>query len=250
MCYHHDLTEKELRMFPHPEELFDRWGQKIGPRQKRLLRMYVQQNGQCYYCGKFMFLWWKLTGVEIAKQKNMLATVEHLQPKSKNGKNALHNLRAACQFCNYWRANRPIEEFLDDLRQKPRSNKIKEHNRTNAKNGCLKYVQKTLTPMYTLFWMNCFRHPELSGWLDRLPRPNAFAKELAETLQDCTLPELHVFTRHINAVYEEPENDEITADDERERLNKPLTHYARAAIIYLSCEVTTETNPTNQPTAS
>lgn len=213
MCSQNKLTQTKPQTLPHPELLFDWRGQGIGERQTRLLHLFERQNGQCYYCGEFMHLWWLLRGHELKQKENTMATFEHLRPKSKNGKNGMYNLRAACRFCNSWRGNRPIRDFLRDLKQKDHLVEIKKNNRSHAKNGYCKYIQKTLGPVYTLLWMSCFYSPELWNWLAFLPQPNTFTKELPEALQAHTLSEMSAFVRHISAMNpEHSDNIECTVD--------------------------------------
>jgi 5-methylcytosine-specific restriction endonuclease McrA len=63
-----------------------------GEMQPHLKKVLIRDNYTCAYCGKH------------AK------TVDHIQPKSRGGKNTWMNLIAACQPCNGKKANKTPEE--------------------------------------------------------------------------------------------------------------------------------------------
>ena len=72
---------------------------ELQPRFKKVL---IRDNYKCAYCGKH------------AK------TVDHIQPKSRGGKNTWMNLIAACQSCNGKKDNKTLQEANMKLLYQPR----------------------------------------------------------------------------------------------------------------------------------
>lgn len=73
-------------------------------RKRRLLKL---QGGMCYYCRKSLTM--------------KTATIEHLTPRARGGKNSFDNLAAACLECNHRQgvilnAELNIERALRDKR--------------------------------------------------------------------------------------------------------------------------------------
>ncbi len=62
------------------------------------MKVFERDEFKCTYCGK------QLT--------RFSATLDHIQPVSKNGTNAMDNLVTACLHCNSRRGNRPVMEAL------------------------------------------------------------------------------------------------------------------------------------------
>lgn len=86
------------------------------------------QNHKCAYCGVVMRVpglptygrslgntppWPALTWRHYKLSRYYRrATIEHVIPRSAGGSNALDNVVAACLFCNFYRANQPVEHAL------------------------------------------------------------------------------------------------------------------------------------------
>jgi 5-methylcytosine-specific restriction endonuclease McrA len=57
-----------------------------------------RDGNHCHWCGR-------------AFGDNLLATIDHLHPRSQGGRNALWNLVLACRACNEKRADTPAAEL-------------------------------------------------------------------------------------------------------------------------------------------
>jgi len=66
--------------------------------KKLKLEIYKKTWGNCAYCGKFYFLFNRWV-------------IEHIEPKSKGGKDDLDNLILSCPSCNTKKNNRNPVEF-------------------------------------------------------------------------------------------------------------------------------------------
>jgi len=95
-------------LFPLPEPRArpkrDLWGIDIRG-------MHEKQQGRCYYCGAKLFpygIWPKSGRFEGARRYQ----VEHAQPVSRGGTDALENLRLACEECNRHKGMLTEAEFL------------------------------------------------------------------------------------------------------------------------------------------
>jgi hypothetical protein len=73
-----------------------------GEMQPRFKKVLIRDNYTCAYCGKHA------------------RTVDHIQPKSRGGKNTWMNLISACQPCNGKKSNKTPEEANMALRFQPR----------------------------------------------------------------------------------------------------------------------------------
>jgi 5-methylcytosine-specific restriction endonuclease McrA len=58
----------------------------------------------CHYCLKQLFA--------DAEDDNLRPTIDHVVPKSKNGKNNWHNLLTACRDCNFDKRDRDYRSYL------------------------------------------------------------------------------------------------------------------------------------------
>ena len=67
--------------------------------------IYLRDEGTCQYCGK--------------KLKKSEATLDHLKPKSKGGRNTWENLVLACYRCNQRKGNKLLRETGMRLRNYP-----------------------------------------------------------------------------------------------------------------------------------
>lgn len=78
-------------------------------------RAFTRQHGRCCYCGVRM---WVVTPEELGTEAARLpgarilkCTAEHLQARQDGGRDAAHNIAAACAHCNHTRhrRRRPLE---------------------------------------------------------------------------------------------------------------------------------------------
>lgn len=82
----------------------------------KLNKLVLKQNQLCIWCGEKMYsrnvpniLIMDETGVTTRKEvKKLRANIEHIKPKSLNGKNAIYNLAAAHKGCNSKRSDKLI----------------------------------------------------------------------------------------------------------------------------------------------
>jgi 5-methylcytosine-specific restriction endonuclease McrA len=72
-------------------------------RKGAIVNLFNEQCGFCCYCSEKMTL-------KLGKKRT--ATIEHITPKSKGGKNILFNYAAACYECNSERGNSPLLIYL------------------------------------------------------------------------------------------------------------------------------------------
>jgi 5-methylcytosine-specific restriction endonuclease McrA len=82
-------------------------GDKIR-RRKRIVDLFNQQSGACYYCGKAMTL-------DLGYQNT--ATLDHLVPRSKGGPTKDWNLVAACHWDNQQKGSMSAERYFKNLRE-------------------------------------------------------------------------------------------------------------------------------------
>lgn len=80
---------------------------------RRLLDLYISQEGRCYICGIVM-----LNYAAGGKRVNMeaSATFEHIRPISGGGTNAVSNLVLTCRMCNNRRGNGELKHYSDRFR--------------------------------------------------------------------------------------------------------------------------------------
>lgn len=72
---------------------------------------FIQQNGQCCYCGFRMWLdsaesFAKHHGITAKQARHFQCTAEHLQARQEGGKDVVGNIAAACMRCNQLRHKR------------------------------------------------------------------------------------------------------------------------------------------------
>lgn len=67
-------------------------------RKRKRLRM-LRRHPFCVYCG------WGLTEED--------ATLDHIQPRSKGGTDALENLVLSCRLCNKRKGHMSFQQFMD-----------------------------------------------------------------------------------------------------------------------------------------
>lgn len=91
------------------------------PSRRNISRLYLDQDGRCFYCGRGMYL----VPEQIKWNARMrtcpyLATIDHVKPVSTNGRDsALDNLVAACLGCNEAKGAMPLSLFLWKIDRKP-----------------------------------------------------------------------------------------------------------------------------------
>jgi 5-methylcytosine-specific restriction endonuclease McrA len=76
-------------------------------RDKRLTELFNRQSGFCAYCDTKMTL-------EIGHRHT--ATKDHVVPKSRGGNSNIYNLVASCYDCNQKKADKPLYQFLSEVR--------------------------------------------------------------------------------------------------------------------------------------
>lgn len=80
----------------------------VGIEYERRLEIYRRDGQRCYLCGRDLSKKWPVPHRGRMKRRN-LATLDHLQPKSKGGSDYNENLRMCCQPCNTGRGNEPLD---------------------------------------------------------------------------------------------------------------------------------------------
>ena len=65
-----------------------------------------EQGNKCCFCGVTMT--WNMKKIPLAMT---CATLEHIIPKSKGGKDHINNLAVSCWQCNSRRKDKPFGEF-------------------------------------------------------------------------------------------------------------------------------------------
>ena len=73
--------------------------------QKQML--YQEADGICCYCGRRTYL-----AVCSGQPRGLLATIEHIIPRSKGGTSEWNNVALACLGCNTGRGNGPAPPLL------------------------------------------------------------------------------------------------------------------------------------------
>lgn len=76
----------------------------IGPYLRRFL-LFCQQDGKCFYCEAEMTMW-TFTGDPL------MATLDHLRPRSLGGRRRIQNEVCACFSCNTRRGTMPWLVFF------------------------------------------------------------------------------------------------------------------------------------------
>ncbi len=72
---------------------------------------FIQQNGQCYYCGCPMWTdspesFAKRRNLSVKQARHLRCTAEHLKARQDGGKDVAGNIAAACIYCNQHRHHR------------------------------------------------------------------------------------------------------------------------------------------------
>lgn len=79
-------------------------------REGKIIRLYNQQDGKCFYCGCQMILFRNEKEKNLPISKNY-ATKEHLLPRVDGGVDNIYNLVAACHKCNLRRGHKDLYKF-------------------------------------------------------------------------------------------------------------------------------------------
>jgi len=129
---------------------------------KLVKKMFDAQNGNCGYCGVPMFIKSEVPLQYYNANKKMVATFEHITPRSKGGYYTLENGAACCNQCNTMRGNMPLEVFFDNfdeiltyyLSSSSRAKAKKEMN--TRKNGYIvawfaKHTNQTVEDLFLSF---------------------------------------------------------------------------------------------------
>jgi len=72
-------------------------GRTVEYKRRKRARLYERQGGLCFYCKRLMVL---AKGGDDGRCPSDLATIEHLEPKSRGGTMSDANTVAACFWCN------------------------------------------------------------------------------------------------------------------------------------------------------
>jgi len=72
-----------------------------------LIILYEKQKGKCAYCGCSL--------LEEAN-RGINPHFDHIDPKSKKGKDEIDNLCLTCDWCNRVKSNKTVEEFLEYIK--------------------------------------------------------------------------------------------------------------------------------------
>lgn len=129
---------------------------------KLVQTMFDAQNGSCGYCGVPMFIRSQVHQYYLNNNKRMVATFEHIKPRSEGGYYTLNNGAAVCDQCNGLRGNLPLEEFferyeelLQFLLDKPKRTAAKKEMHTK-KNGYIiawyaRHTGQTVEDLFAYF---------------------------------------------------------------------------------------------------
>src|SRR3990167_2323251 len=72
------------------------------------LRLFLQQNGRCFYCKRQMIM-----ALKPPKAWHpMMITRDHVVARSKGGKGLPNNIVGACHRCNCAKGNMPVSRFV------------------------------------------------------------------------------------------------------------------------------------------
>lgn len=80
--------------------------------KKSRLHAHIVQGGKCFWCDRDMILFKKIKNQNHAS----LCTADHLLPRGKGGRDAGHNIVAACFDCNSARKDNLVSAWFARLR--------------------------------------------------------------------------------------------------------------------------------------
>jgi len=75
------------------------WQGRRWIRDEKRLAIYLRDGLACVYCGATV-------------EDGVMLTLDHLQPRSKGGRNDAANLVTCCKKCNSSRQDRPVRRFV------------------------------------------------------------------------------------------------------------------------------------------
>jgi 5-methylcytosine-specific restriction endonuclease McrA len=92
----------------------------IGARKARETQLdkytlYIKQRGRCCFCSTRMY-----ADADACPVKDDLATIEHVIPKSRGGKNHISNYKLSCYLCNNDRKVTGFEKYLHRIKSNGR----------------------------------------------------------------------------------------------------------------------------------
>lgn len=87
-------------------------------RRRIRLRLWVEQDGGCFWCGRPML---RETDPGYSKKHHQGVTLDHVIPLGCGGGNQIGNLVAACRQCNMDRGTMPAIEWVAKLRDDKRA---------------------------------------------------------------------------------------------------------------------------------
>lgn len=83
------------------------------PHRRVIERLFLDQDGECFYCGKRMFIFPTALSSQPGRQRSgHEATIDHIVPRAQGGANTRGNRVAACNKCNHTKADMAPPEFL------------------------------------------------------------------------------------------------------------------------------------------
>ena len=137
--------------------------QPAGAVYKKVVRMYNAQNGTCGYCGTDkVYLRKEVSKKFHQSNRHLVATFEHIVPRSKGGTYKISNGICVCSRCNTLRSTLPLEEFFEkyeELYQKliERPQRIAAKRELNLrKNGLIiarfaEQINRTVEELLTVY---------------------------------------------------------------------------------------------------
>lgn len=84
-------------------------------RRKQRARLFEEQEGKCFYCGRIMHL-----ATQAGAKAPDTATFEHRVPISRGGSKGYRNIVLACLVCNQTKGNRMETSMLTGAKERER----------------------------------------------------------------------------------------------------------------------------------
>jgi 5-methylcytosine-specific restriction endonuclease McrA len=75
--------------------------------------MFAAQDGRCFYCSTEMFIRGQVNKAHSKRYHYLMATFDHIIPKSKGGTYRFENGVCACKRCNVLRGNIAFTKFRE-----------------------------------------------------------------------------------------------------------------------------------------
>lgn len=110
LYFERETMEVNLQIITSFEMLKERIEDGIARRKsiikhKYKMQLWEEQNGRCCFCDCITF------PDSTHHNRNDIATIEHVKPKSLGGSNSIENYKISCFSCNSARGNVKYEEF-------------------------------------------------------------------------------------------------------------------------------------------